>query len=960
MSGAAAGHHTWQKDHLWLYLQALGFEAGAACAAAGKFLTHVTLGVNMFDKPNKDAFSMTAHFLFSKLDSSKCKETFRFCWPPLDKKRDAEFRKLCCEWLKKISDECGSCFPQVVASLFLSPGGPKFVHLMYHFARYVVLQHIKRETEGGNACFYDSLNSKPQDLQKALARNKVAHNRFLQVIQREDTVIQEYQQKAQLMVKQIRELRSERAALQSHLQKLEAKEDHGQSRAEKIQKVRDMWSSIMEMLSFLAEEKEAVDSVVQGHVDQYTLDGASVTLNVPRLLVDKIENEMHKLHIENVYEAGKLNFITIIQLLNEALKMLRHERHQVDHKGLKLDIQYIEGKTKFEAQVLSRLRHMRHKIRREDLVSVNRSIAEKENEWDMKWERVLGQSPFNLIKSLNPVLDLHPAITHFSFDPATEEALKSSLFCQYPASLPDSFKKDSQAKKLRRDEDGLLRNTTEVMPPTSNGGRIISPVITSGRNNVTLLGKDSPYMTPDVKTKCVAQITSVLEMGKTQSEEIRKIRKSLVTEKTCTVRQDDPLQKARKQLAEQVADEIVSDSPMNAAGGMELDDIIGLLASNPFLTRKQIPRTPENLISDIRSSWRKAIHTEDPLEMQKRETQEVPKESEVELDLAHGNQIDLSLACFLSTSHIIDPNDPLEVQPSLSWEKPVPCEPEVFNSTDEFKVCNPVAGLTRFEGPPPEYENGKTVFDNCTKENELDGAFDLPIAHKSIPLGDSPHADVKITDIIQKTSLVSQANSSRCTTLSWDASQMMGDADDTDSHEVIQFSIQHETLPEEAEDLSLNSSRSPETDDEAKKQSKCTENEHSFSEDKVTNMQAAFKPKMDLQAIRCRYEALKNTFKNTITDYEEGIYQSPVRRFVKQRSESNLLQKKVDLEDNDMFSPIDKFFTIDFDGLKTPSRLSMDERKLSLPQLISFSPVEEDLSSRKPGVLHISESPAKQ
>nr|XP_033776551.1 HAUS augmin-like complex subunit 6 [Geotrypetes seraphini] len=957
MSGVAAGQQAWQKDHLWLYLQALGFEAGAVCSAAGKFLTHVSLGVNMFDKPNKDAFSMIVHFLFSKLDSSRCKDTFRHCWPPLDKKRDAEFRKLCCEWLKKISDGCGNNFPQVVASLFLSPGGAKFVHLMYHFARYVVLQHIKKDTEGVDSSFCDSLNSKPKDLQKALARNKVAHNRFLQIIQREDTIIHKYQQKAQLMVKQIRDLRSEYAALQSHLQKIEAMEDHGQSRAEKIQKVRDMWASVMDMLSFLAEEKEAVDSVIQGHVDQYTLDGASVLLNVPRLLVDKIENEIHKLHIENVYEAGKLNFVTIIQLLNEALKILRHERHQVDHKGLKLDIPYIEGKTKFEAQVLSRLRHMRHKIRREDLVSVNRSIADKENEWDMKWERFLGQSPFNLIKSLNTVLDLHPAITHFSFDPATEEALKSSLFCQYPASLPDSFKKDSQIKRLRRDEDGLLKDTTEGTLLASSGERIISPVITFGRNNARSLGKDVPYMTPDVKAKCIAQSASVLGMDKTKSEDIRKIGKIFVTQNIFPVKQDDPLMKAREQLAEQVADEIVSDSPRNTAGGMEIDDIIGLLASNPFLTRKQIPRTPENLISDIRSSWRKAMKTEDPLEMQKHETQEVRKESEIEMDLVHCNQIDLSLACFLSTSHIIDPNDPLEVQPSLSWEKPVPCEPEVINYTDEFKVCSQATGLIRHEGPS-EYETKKTVFDNCTKENELEAAFDLPIAHKSAHIGDRPCADVKMINVVQKTSLVSQANSSQCTTLSWDASQMIGDADDTDSHDVIQFSIQHETLPEEVENLSLNSSRSLETDNE--EQSKCIENECIFSEDKIAKAQAISKPKMDIQAIRCRYEALKKTFKNTITDYEEGIYQSPVRRFIKQRSESSLPQKKVDLEDCDMFSPIDKFSTLDFDGLKTPSRLSMDERKLSLPQLMLFSPVEEDFSSRKHEVLHTLKSPAEQ
>ncbi|XP_029464643.1 HAUS augmin-like complex subunit 6 [Rhinatrema bivittatum] len=950
MAAAAAAFQPWHKDHLWLYLQALGFEAGAVAAAAGKLVTHITLGVNMFDKPNKDAFSMIAHFLFSKLDNSRCKETFRHCWPSLDKKRDAEFRKLCCEWLRKISDECGSSFPQVVASLFLSPGGAKFVQLMYHFARYVVLQHVKRDVEGANSYFYDSLNSKPQDVQKALTRNKRAHNRFLQIIQKEDIVVQEYQHKAQLMIKQIRDLRSEYATLQNRLQKMEAKEDQVQRRSENIKKVRGMWASVMETLSFLAEEKEVVDSVLQGHVDQYILDGASVDLNVPRLLVDKIENEIYKLHIENVYEAGKLNFVTIIQLLNEALKILRHERRQIDHKGLKLDVQYIKGKIKFEAQVLSRLRHMRYKIRREDLVSVNKSIAEKESEWDMKWEIFLGQSPFNLIKSLNPVLDLQPAVTQFSFDPATEEAFRSSLFCQYPASLPDSSKKDSQAKGLRRDKDGSLRDATEPIP--SAGGRIISP-ITSNGNCLLPLEKDAHSVASNVKVKCVSHRASLSGMDKRHSEEME----SLVAQKKFQIEQNDPLLKAFEQLAEQVADEIVSDSPRNAAGrGMELDDIIGLLASNPFLTRKQIPRTPENLISDIRSSWRKAIQTEEPSEMQEHEAKEATKESPVEVQSACSNQIDLSLACFLSTSHIIDPSDSLEGKPSLSWVIPVPCEPGKAAYSNELKVCNSAARLKSHEGQQ-ECESEGTVYDNYTKGNEIVGAFDLPVVHKSASVIDSPKADVKMTDSILKTSLVRHANSSLHTTLSWDSSQMIG-TDDLDSHEVIQFSIQHETLPEEVGDLSLNSSRSLDTDDEGKEQSKHRENECNFLENAATKMQVSPRPRVDLQAIRYRYEALKRTFKNTVKDYEEGIYQSPVRRFVKQRSESSLSQK-VDLESNNMFSPIDKMYTLDFDCLKTPSRLSMDERKLSLPQLISFSPVEEDLSS-KHDILHKLESPGEE
>lgn len=36
-------------------------------------------------------------------------------------------------------------------------------------------------------------------------------------------------------------------------------------------------------------------------------------------------------------------------------------------------------------------------------MSIRKSVVEKQKEWDMKWESVLGQSPFDLIKVQNPV-----------------------------------------------------------------------------------------------------------------------------------------------------------------------------------------------------------------------------------------------------------------------------------------------------------------------------------------------------------------------------------------------------------------------------------------------------------------------------------------------------------------------------------------------------------------------------
>ncbi|XP_053888482.1 HAUS augmin-like complex subunit 6 [Malaclemys terrapin pileata] len=930
----------WEKEHLWLYLLALGFEPGAgAAAAAGRLSIHLSLGVNMFDKPNKDAFHVVARFLFTKLDHSRSIEIFRFCCPPADKKGDAEFRKQCCEWLKKISDECGNSFPPVVASLFLSPGGPKFIHLMYHFARYVILQHMKKDSEDPNIHLPEAVNSRPRDSYKAAARYRVACIRFLQSIQREDFVIREYQRKAQLLTKQIRDPRSECAELHKLLQKMEQNSQKQSNKAERVQKVRSRWASVMETLTFLEKEKEVVDSVIDGHVDQYALDGTNVTINVPRLLLDKIENQMYKLHIGNVYEAGKLNLLTVIQLLNEALKILRYERQQVDHEALKLDLQYIEGKTKFQNKILLGLKSMRHKLKREDHVSIVESIAEKQRDWDMKWENFLGQSPFSLIKDQNPVLDLLPAMSPLSFDPATEEAYKSSVFCKYPASIPDTPKKDCRANDDKK-EDATMESIME----TTSSGRMLSHLQSATQSFLTaepssvVLEKDVHTTTPKRKERSVSQKILKYAVHKPRPIEAWENGDTHVLQSPTAIRREDPVKKAQEQLAEEVADVVVSESTQGAGGkGMELDDLIGSLASNPFLTRKQIPRTPENLITEIRSSWRKAIQAEDPSDTELAQTEMVTKEAPLDLESAICSRIDSSMACFMSSSHMSDLNvsNLLEGKSSVSWMTPAPKKQVVVSHISELPTQIPA---TRMPDNESSWELGSkhTVSSKSLTENLEESVF--PAVDKSMnPLDNSAEREIK-TDAL---SPYFCQNSSMHTTLSWDASQMVSGTS-SDSHEVIQFGILHETLPEELGNISLNSSKSLETDDEVEGNSRDSKS----LENIVKNEWAAQECKQDLQSIRNRYEALKKT----VFGNEADSFQSPRKQFLRHRSEINLTPGCT--ETKEVFSPLGKLYALDAEYIKTPSRMSLFERRHTFSPLIAFSPVQDRLRpmmQKKPG-----------
>ena len=55
-------------------------------------------------------------------------------------------------------------------------------------------------------------------------------------------------------------------------------------------KVRSMWALIIETFMSLKKEMEIVDSGLEGRVDQYVFDGTNVDVNVPHLLVDKVES----------------------------------------------------------------------------------------------------------------------------------------------------------------------------------------------------------------------------------------------------------------------------------------------------------------------------------------------------------------------------------------------------------------------------------------------------------------------------------------------------------------------------------------------------------------------------------------------------------------------------------------------------------------------------------------------
>ncbi|NXB85552.1 HAUS6 protein, partial [Vidua chalybeata] len=172
---------------------------------------------------------------------------------------------------------------------------------------------------------------------------------------------------------------------------------------ERIQKVRSMWTLIVEMLTSLKKEKEVVDSVLEDCVNPCILDGADVVLSVPGLLTYRIESNVHGFATGNLYEDGNLNFLTVIQLLNEALMILSNECCPCELK----ELHRVEDIVTSYKNALQELNTKSLRRKQEHCEPKCQSIPRKQEIWESKWKTILGHCPFNLILKDDLVSSTH-------------------------------------------------------------------------------------------------------------------------------------------------------------------------------------------------------------------------------------------------------------------------------------------------------------------------------------------------------------------------------------------------------------------------------------------------------------------------------------------------------------------------------------------------------------------------
>ncbi|XP_054906931.1 HAUS augmin-like complex subunit 6 isoform X2 [Poeciliopsis prolifica] len=489
-------------------------------------------------------------------------------------------------------DEMANAGSKVVMSLFLSPGGPKFVSLMLYLATHVMQQDMK--TFVTDKSWTPEAAAMPASTPHvAVERLNLVRSRFLKAAVDQDRFLHDYQTRAQAVVKSIRDLKVDGSKYDQLLKRhvSEAPWD-AESFSQKIKKVRSLWSAIEGMLSAIQEQQAAVESVLKGDVDQSILDGTNRVLKLPRCLVDRIERLPHQLTSGSVYEAGQLNLLCVMELLNHALQLLKEERSRVSPgtepppAACRLQ-EHLHQMTR----VLQDLHLIRQKLSKEEIPEVRSAITELQAEWDQRWMQTLKEKPLVSFLNEDPALGFLSPMAPLSFEPAPEASYSHTVFSQFPAKL---FDKPAEIKST---ED--VKTRLDIRSPTVSGSseRPVVPQVSRAKASLDWLFDTLP--SPPQKP-------SAAPLPPPQANICKTTHQTMAPLKTKT----EILDLEHENLADQFADAVTMTSPPKA-GVRALEDLLSNLQKDPFTARKQLPRTPESLIMDVKTSWRKAVEEDE-------------------------------------------------------------------------------------------------------------------------------------------------------------------------------------------------------------------------------------------------------------------------------------------------------------------------------------------------------------
>lgn len=336
---------------LFTNLQLLGMDI---IAMEGKY--HITFSKDMFNLPNKAGSEAVLHFLFDRLNPTLFKEQFRDCWPVLDRKAEMQFRKVCNTWLSSIQvDNPEAHLPKINASLLLSPGGRKFVHLLYKFSSYVLTQTMVKEHKFNLQellAYPVTDRSSFGDIMKTALEDSCwqLHSSCFEQLHLTVAANRKWRENADELVKTYRcfcrskrDFENEKRQLVSTLAESAQKQslslpskrtvsmfDSGQDiysrhRGKRMEQGRSKWTEVHKFSEAMRDKRKIIKSVLDTMSEKPTIDGNELGVRIPNVLLQEFQKEIQKQEIDNVYKGGCLNLESVSLLWNMCLRRYKEE-----------------------------------------------------------------------------------------------------------------------------------------------------------------------------------------------------------------------------------------------------------------------------------------------------------------------------------------------------------------------------------------------------------------------------------------------------------------------------------------------------------------------------------------------------------------------------------------------------------------------------------------------------------
>ncbi|XP_078730775.1 HAUS augmin-like complex subunit 6 isoform X1 [Lampetra fluviatilis] len=601
---------------IWSMLLLLGWKAPPGL--------RVSMGPDMFVKPNKCAFENITYFLFCKLNPVLAKERFRLCMPIVDKKMEQMFRKTCSSWLRDISEEKQSCgFPQIQHSLFISPGGNLFINVMYHFCIYVLEKQILKAKNVGEyrsrmvppASIKPRLNSMEDVVaERLIADTALLRKKTFQRVHHMQVDIEESWNNSRSQDKEYKELTVQIQKEEKHMDRIvkdcgyalvneegcanftdaaveECLDRKTEENKMMLKEVRAMWATLEGTLKALEPSVEAVGAVLSGEADRYRLDGAAVDVKIPRMLLTLCEKEIKRQRVHNVFVAGRLDILSFLQLHRLALRHYMDELHNTGLPDLTIAARDLYSQAASLSTCLAEMQTLRITIAGGVLPDLNKAVAELDTRWQEKKN-----------KGFNPLV-IQPAFTSLpAFPPLSLELLEEDSDENVPSLFPYPRMEKQIDVSARA---GSLQ--AEVDLPMSSGLKTPRAHYPSHLNQTeSSEGDGSRTSQRGLRHKPYATMTAPAEK-RTLKGETRLRRPAWKSQaKDFNLKAKSAMERAHDKLAEQIAEAVtlgvVGEGACFALEGAE--DSATAMLSNPFTIKSELQRTPVQMVSDVRATWR--------------------------------------------------------------------------------------------------------------------------------------------------------------------------------------------------------------------------------------------------------------------------------------------------------------------------------------------------------------------